>query len=127
MTTKGTETEQAAGALYEQADYEVYIPPKAKWREQDVFGLFDLLAVGHGQMVGAQVKTNRVRQLADWMEQATVYAEMVEGLRVEYAVLYEGEGWKIYRPDESGYTVAYDGREIHRTPAPIIADEVLRP
>jgi len=51
----GKETEQAAVDLYEQAGYETYRPPKAKYGEQDVFGLYDLLAFGHDRMVGVQV------------------------------------------------------------------------
>lgn len=123
--SKGRETEHDALALYEAAGYEVYQPPKAKYREQDVFGLFDLLVFGHDRLVGTQVKTNRPRAVTKWFDEATVYAEHIDDLEVEYLVRYEDEGWKIYRPDGDDYTVAYDGREIDSTPGPELI-EVLR-
>lgn len=123
--SKGRDTEQAAVELYEAAGYEVYQPPKAKYREQDVFQSFDLLAFGHGRLIGTQVKTNRARQVADWFDTATVYEEHVTDFQVEYLVLFEEAGWKLYRPDEDGYQVTFDGREIEETPAEELA-AVLR-
>lgn len=114
--TKGHDTEQAAVDLYEGAGYETWTPPKAKYREQDVFGWFDILAFGHGELVGVQVKTNRARGVTEYFEQATVYEEHIDDLRVDFIVLFEGEGWKVYQSDTDGYEVAYDGRESRETP-----------
>jgi len=124
--TKGRDTESAAVDLYETAGYETYLPPKAKYREQDVFGWFDILAFGHGRLTGVQVKTNRARGVTEFFEQATVYEEHLEDFAVAFLVLHEEEGWKLYRTDEGGYHVAFDGREIDETPGECLP-EVLVP
>jgi len=121
----GKETEQAAVDLYEQAGYETYRPPKAKYGEQDVFGLYDLLAFGHDRMVGVQVKTNRARGVTEWFDTATVHEEHLRDFAVAFLVLFEGEGWKLYRTAPDGYEVAYDGRETEATPGDCLP-EVLQ-
>lgn len=123
--TKGSRTEEQAMDAYRAAGYDVYQPPKAKYREQDVFGLFDLLAFGHGRLEAVQVKTNRVRGLKAWFNEAQLYDEHIDDLRLSYMVLHEGEGWRLARPTAEGYEWAFDGREIAETPAPVLLD-VLR-
>jgi hypothetical protein len=121
----GKETESRAVDLYEAAGYETYRPPKAKYREQDVFGLFDLLAFGHGRLELVQCKTNRARGITEWSRKARVYEANLTDVRVRFAVLFEGEGWKLYYPTADGYQVAYDGRECQDTPTAALR-EVLQ-
>jgi len=122
MGRKGRETEKEAVELYERAGYETYLPPDAKYREQDVFGWFDILAFGHGVLIGSQVKTNRARGIGEYFDQTAVYDEH-DAIKPEYLVKYEGEGWKLYRPGEGSnglrtgnYCVGFDGRETGNTP-----------
>jgi len=123
--TKGRDTESHAVDLYERAGYETYLPPKAKFREQDVFGWFDILAFGHGRMIGVQCKTNRADGVTEYFGEATVYEEHITDLRVEFLVRFESQGWKLYRAAGSEYTVAFDGREVAETPSPELI-EVLQ-
>lgn len=123
MTSKGRETESSAVDLYERAGFETYRPPYAKFAEQDVFGLWDILAFGHDSLIGCQVKTNRATPLAEFFRESEAYREHV-GIVPHFIVLYEGEGWKLYLPsdpvdaDEPGadYRVAFDGRETEPIP-----------
>jgi hypothetical protein len=110
---------------YEQAGYEVYRPPKAKFREQDIFSLFDLLAFGHGRLEAVQVKSNRARGIRQWVRDARTYEEHIQDLRVRFVVRYEDQGLKMFTTDTEGYQVTYDGREIDETPA-ASAMEVLQ-
>jgi len=124
--SRARQVEQDALDLYEQAGYEVYQPPKAKYREQDVFGLFDLLAFGHGRLVCVQVKAqDRNRGITEWFDRARPYEEHLTDVTVEW-LLWGPEGIRLYRTDSEGYQVAYDGREIEETPGDIV-EEVLRP
>lgn len=134
MTTKGRDTEQRAVSLYQQAGFETWLPPKAKFREQDVFGLFDLLAFGHGILAAVQVKTNRVDGINQWFADATPFEEHLRDWRVEFLCLSETdadddgvEGWRLARPvDDDGrrmsYQWVYDGREIEATPSDALLD-----
>jgi len=121
---RGQETEAAAVDLYEAAGYQVWTPPKAKYRAQDVFGLFDLMAFGHDRLEGVQVKTSKGRGITQWCEEARPFEEHVEDFRVRFVVLYPDEGWRLYELDEDSYTCVCDGREIDETPAPVLVDEV---
>jgi len=89
--TDGRGAEKRAKEVYEQAGYEVYLPPLAKYREQDVFGLFDLLCYRRGALVGVQVKASRhARGINDWMDAARPYQEHVGGLYVEFLHSHKG-------------------------------------
>jgi hypothetical protein len=101
-------------------------PPKAKYRSQDIFGLYDLLCVGLGRVVAVQCKTNGARGIEDWSEDVWHIDDSIDGWHSEYAVRYPGEGWRILRPDAGGYTVAFDGREIDDTPAEAMRDVLRR-
>jgi len=109
--TDGRGAEKRAKEVYEQAGYEVYLPPLAKYREQDVFGLFDLLCYRNDAVVGVQVKASRhARGINDWMQQARDYQETVDGMYVEFLHSSAG-GWRLARPTDDDWTWAYDGRE----------------
>jgi len=109
--TDGRGAEKRAKEVYEQAGYEVYLPPLAKYREQDVFGLFDLLCYRRGALVGVQVKASRhARGINDWMDAARPYQEHVGGLYVEFLHSHKG-GARLARPADDDWTWVYDGRE----------------
>lgn len=91
------QSEELVGDAFDRAGYETYIPPKAKFREQDVFEEFDLLAFGREPLWGGpatiarlwfvQVKTNQPRGINDWFQRAADY-ERVSGVRIGYAVVH---------------------------------------
>jgi len=109
--TDGRQAERDLAELYQQAGFEVYHPPRAKYREQDVFGVFDLLAFGHGRLEGVQVKAGRdAAGVIDWFDDVELYAAGVQGLTVAFAHRKEG-CWRLARPSPAGYRWVYDGRE----------------
>jgi hypothetical protein len=111
--------------LYQQAGYRTYLPPKAKFREQDVFGLFDLLAFGHDRLEAVQVKGSRdAAGINDWFEDARVFEEILTDLRLSFIHRSEG-AWRVARTTPDGWTWVYDGRDsITDDDGPLL--EVLR-
>jgi hypothetical protein len=109
--TDGRDAEKRAKEVYETAGFQVYLPPLAKFREQDVFGLFDLLCYQSGTLVGVQVKASRhARGINDWMQQARDYQETVDGMYVEF-LHSSSDGWRLARPRAVDWKWVYDGRE----------------
>lgn len=105
------DSETRAKDLYEAAGYEVYMPPIAKFREQDVFGLFDLLCFGHGRLECVQVKGGKKASgIIDWFDKASLYEEHLSDMRVTFLHRKEG-AWRLARSTRDGYTWVHDGRE----------------
>jgi len=122
MSTTGKTSERKAESVYNTAGYRTWTPPKAKFREQDVFGLFDILALGHQQLRAVQVKTNRAAGIKKWSTDAGHVEDVVDGVTAEMIVRYPDEGWRLLQPDGDGYTVVFDGREIDEMPATSLLD-----
>lgn len=116
---KGRDAERAVGGHLEAAGFEVYQPPHAKFREQDVFGLFDLLAFGHGLLMGIQLKTGRdASGINQWARDARVYAETIAGFEPEFwhyggdrlrRACLTAEGWEWYLEHEIQGRLDTDG------------------
>jgi len=110
--SRGRETEAQALTCYEKAGYMTYQPPKAKYREQDVFGLFDILAFGLDRLEAVQVKGGRdAAGIRSWFEDARVFEEHVEGLRLSF-MHRTAEGWRLALTAPDGYQWVYDGRDV---------------
>lgn len=109
--SKGRRYEKDALELYQEAGYHTYLPPHAKFREQDVFGLFDGLAFGHGRLEACQVKGGRdAAGINGWFEDARLFEDRLTDLRVTF--LHRSEGaWRVARTASDGYQWVYDGRE----------------
>jgi len=109
--TKGRDAEWAAADVYQYAGYETYLPPKAKYREQDVFGLFDVLAFKQGRLEGCQVKGGQnASGINSWFADVVNFEEAIEGVTVSFWHLKE-DSWRIARPAPDGYQWVYDGRK----------------
>jgi len=107
---KGRDAEHELAERYEGAGYEVYMPPLAKYREQDVFGSFDILAFGHGRLEATQVKAGRdAAGIKQWFEEVPVYEEHITDLRLTFAHKTD-DAWRIARTAQNGYEWVYDGR-----------------
>lgn len=118
----GRETEQIAIDAYEAAGYEVYQPPHAKYREQDVFGLFDILAFGHGRLEAVQVKGGRdAAGIKQWFEDARPFEAHIGDLRLCF-MHRPHEAWRVARSAENGYQWVYDARKATSKGATSIAD-----
>lgn len=108
---KGRDAEKLAVDLYTTLGYETYLPPKAKYREQDVFGVFDLLAFGHDRLEAVQVKAGRdAAGIESWFDEARPYEEHLNDLRLAFHHRKDG-AWRIARSTEDGWAWVYDGRE----------------
>jgi len=116
----GRETEQIAMDLYESNGYLVYQPPHAKFREQDVFGLFDLLAFGDGRLDCIQIKGGRdASGIRDWFSHARVFEEVIGELRITFMHRSQ-DSWRVARTDDGGYAWVFDGRQgTNGTPASV--------
>lgn len=109
--TDGRQAERHAVDRYQEAGYQVYLPPKAKYREQDVFGLFDLLAFGHDRLEAVQVKAGRdATGIKAWFRDARVFEERLTDLRVSF-LHHKANEWRVARTAPDGYQWVYDARE----------------
>jgi hypothetical protein len=107
----GRETEHEVEELLEDSGFETYLPPKAKYREQDVFGLYDILAFGLGRLYCIQVKGGRdASGITEWFEAASTHEEHVEDLFVQFWHKTD-DGWRIAIPDGDSYTWVLDERD----------------
>jgi hypothetical protein len=89
---KGQRNEKRVAEIYEDAGYTTYRPETTQYGENDVFGLFDILALepGHGMRM-VQVKSNAARGIEQWCED-TLPFQRTKGLSPEFVVVYEGQG-----------------------------------
>jgi len=108
---KGTRREQQACDIYEAAGFETYRPATVQYGENDIYGLFDLIAFGaHPEPYHyVQVKSNRAAGINQWAENALHFA--TEDVRVRMLVCHDNEGWRALDPVPGGYNVVYDGRD----------------
>ena len=108
---KGNRRERQAAELYERAGYETYRPQESKYGETDIFGLFDVLAIGPAPEPThlLQVKSNRATGITAWGEAALAYAR--DGVRVRMLVCHDRAGWRIIDPVPGGHRVVLDERE----------------
>jgi hypothetical protein len=108
---KGSRREREAAAIYQRAGYATYRPATVQYGENDIFGLFDLLAVipdcEHVRAV--QVKSNRASGIEAFTRQTWLWRRL--GWMTEYAVPVDNEGWRLLHCTDSGHQCVYDGRE----------------
>lgn len=113
--SKGNRRERQALQLYSEAGWMAYRPATVQFGENDVFGLFDVLAVdpGSGRCHAVQVKSNSASGVRGWMRKVWPFRNA--GWRPFYAVPHDGEGWRILAPprddDSRAYTAVVDERE----------------
>lgn len=115
--SKGKRRERECADIFEEAGFRTYRPQESKWGETDIFGLFDILAVPGpgdlGQVRLIQVKSNGARGIESWAHDALAYASHT--VRVQFAVCYDREGWRLIDPYDTGtgvdWRTVYDERE----------------
>lgn len=112
--SKGTRREREAAELYKRAGFAVYRPATVQFGENDVFGLFDLLAVSpsHESVRAVQVKSNRAAGVRAWMRHTALWRRL--GWVTEYLVPHDKEGWQLIHPngDTGSWRTAFDERSI---------------
>jgi len=108
--TDGRDAERELMGYYESAGFEVYHPPKAQYREQDVFGEFDLICFGAGRLELVQCKAQRdAAGIRDWMKRTAQYEQVLRDCSRLFAHRKDGH-WRLARPSDAGYRWIYDGR-----------------
>lgn len=112
----GSKRETQALNILKRAGYAPYKPATVRFGENDVWGLFDIIAISpHRPLRGIQVKSNRPVGLADWRRHTRLWR--AAGWLTEYWVPKDGEGWMVYdagRDPDDGRLAAkrvYDERE----------------
>jgi len=105
MTTKGSLHEREAVQEYEALGWTVYRPRKTRYGTEDIFGMFDLIAISLPSPDGCeihfvQVKTGSTRgflkKLEDWRENHKV--KKVEWrLMVRLDARKHKRKWKVYQ------------------------------
>lgn len=94
--SKGTRREREAVGLWKRAGFAVYRPATVQYGENDIFGLFDVLAVSprHDTIHAVQVKSNSATGLMAWKGHTALFRAL--GCTTLYAVPKDSEGWVIY-------------------------------
>lgn len=92
---KGSRRERECVDLYQRAGMGTYRPATVQYGENDVMGLFDLLAFSpaHSHVHAVQVKSNGARGIKAWARHTELFRSL--GMRTFYAVPYDGHGWRI--------------------------------
>jgi Holliday junction resolvase-like predicted endonuclease len=107
----GRDAERELAGYYENAGFECYQPPKARYRQQDVFGEFDLIAFGAGRLEFVQCKAGRdAAGITDWFKRTEAYEQAIRDASRLFAHR-KGEHWRLARPTGAGYQWVYDGRK----------------
>jgi Holliday junction resolvase len=92
---KGSKRERQACNIYQRAGWATYRPATVRFGENDIFGLFDHLAVSprHSSVHAVQTKSNGARGIRDWTRHTALFRRL--GFRTFYLVPYDREGWKL--------------------------------
>jgi Holliday junction resolvase len=98
--SKGTRREREAVELYQRAGFATYRPATVRFGENDIFGLFDVLAVSpsHDAVHAVQVKSNRADGIRAWSRHTALWRRL--GWRTCYAVPVDSKGWRVIEPAE---------------------------
>lgn len=100
--SKGTRREREAVELYQRARMAVYRPATVRFGENDMFGLFDLLALSprHTSVHAVQVKSNGARGISKWTRHTELFRQL--GWRTFYLCPHDNQGWRLIECDGYG-------------------------
>lgn len=115
--SKGTRRERECVEAYQKAGWATYRPATVQYGENDMFGLFDIMAVSpdHCNPHAVQVKSNRAVGIRKWARHTALFRRL--GFRTFYAVPYDNEGWRMIEcvdtgPERSATWDVLDEREL---------------
>jgi Holliday junction resolvase len=112
--SKGSRRERELHQLYQNAGWAPYRPATVRYGENDVWGLFDVLAVTptRDTVHGVQVKSNTAAGVRAWTRHTRLWRAL--GFRTLYAVPVDSRGWRIIDCTDDGRETVVDERD---TPA----------
>ena len=109
--SKGRRRERQADELYSNAGYETFRPPRSKFGETDMLGLFDIMAVKVGEPVRfIQVKSNQVSDVNGWIRNARRFCDP-DYVALDYLVCHDYNGWRFIQESADGYETVFDERK----------------
>jgi len=112
--SKGTRNEREAVEFLQEAGYATYRPATVRFGENDMFGLFDVLALGPSQPMRAiQVKSNRAVGIKAWRRHTALFR--AHGMLTEYWVRIDNAGWRVIVCTDDGRETVVDEREHTET------------
>lgn len=114
--SKGSRRERELVELLKKAGMATYRPATVRYGENDMFGLFDVLALSpsHERVYAIQVKSNRAVGIEKWGRNTKLFRSL--GWETWYAVPVDNQGWKLLDPG----TEPDDGRKS----AAVVIDEI---
>ena len=109
---KGSDRERQYVELCNRAGMGTYRPATVRYGENDMMGLFDVLAFSpaHSAIHAVQVKSNAARGIRAWCGHTALFREL--GLRTMYAVPVDREGWRIIDCRNDGRHAVVDERDL---------------
>lgn len=93
--SKGTRREREFIQLLQAAGMATYRPATVQYGENDIFGLFDVLAVSpaHENVYAVQVKSNAASGINAWKRHTALFRRL--GWITMYAVPVDSQGWRL--------------------------------
>lgn len=109
--SKGDRRERQAVRIYQRSGFATYRPATVRFGENDMFGLFDLLAISpwHSHVRAIQVKSNSAAGVQDWANHTWLWRR--HNWRTRYLVPYDDEGWRLIECTDDGHETLYDERK----------------
>lgn len=110
--SKGSRRERECVEHYQAAGFATYRPATVRYGENDMFGLFDVLAVSprHDRVHAVQVKSNTASGIRSWQRQTWLFRAL--DWRTLYAVPVDKRGWRLLEATDSGTETLVDEREL---------------
>lgn len=109
--SKGSRRERQLVELLKEAGMATYRPATVRFGENDMFGLFDVLALSpsHSKVYAIQVKSNRAVGIRAWTKHTRLFREL--GFRTLFAVPVDNQGWRIIDCSKNGNVDIVDERD----------------
>lgn len=112
--SKGSRREREAVELLKSAGYATYRPATVRFGENDMWGLFDVMAIAPDKpMRAVQVKSNRAVGVRDWCAHTALWR--AHGYVTEYWVPVDNQGWRVIECTDSGHSDVVDERDMTGT------------
>lgn len=109
--SKGTRRERELVELLQGVGMATYRPATVRYGENDMFGLFDVLALSpsHNRVYAIQVKSNRAVGIRKWCSHTQLFRNL--GWVTMYAVPVDNKGWRLIECTREGHTTVIDERD----------------
>ena len=109
---KGTRREKECRELYELAGYATYSPMNVQYGDNDLFNLFDVVAIRPDRRITfIQVKSNGTQgELNSFFEASQSLLPGTHAV-AHFATCYDREGWKLYESEGAKFLIAVDERD----------------